>query len=80
MILINIILSGITSMHRHYYILSLNYCKNNFTMLFFQGGGGGISHLTKYEEGKTSYVVESPKKVPHIAKRPPLGEKGSPKD
>ena len=40
MILIGIELYCITSIHRHYYILPLNYCKNNTAMLFLQWGGG----------------------------------------
>ena len=83
MILISIMLSGITSIHRYYYILPLNYCKIFCNVVFSRGEGGlGILHLTKYQEGKFLYRVESLKKgfshEENISKRPPLGEKGSP--
>ena len=38
--IINIILYGITFIYRHFYILPLYYCKNNFAMLFLQWGRG----------------------------------------
>ena len=67
MILISIILSGITSMHRHYYILPLNYCKNIMTMLFFkEGGGDGAPY--QISGGEIFAQRASPKKAPDIKK------------
>ena len=61
MILISIILSGITSMHHHYYILPLNYCKNIFTMLFFQWGDVAPYQISGRE---ISYEMARPKRPP----------------
>ena len=35
--------------------------------------GGGMSHLTKYQEGKFSYEVASPKEAPHTKKKKQKG-------
>ena len=37
----SIMLYGITSIYRYYFILPLNYCKNNSAMLLLQCGRGG---------------------------------------
>ena len=84
MILISVILSGITSMHRHYYILPFNYCKNIFTLLFFSRGGGGDVAPCQISKRKISVRGSKPKKdfshEDKNGKKPPPGEKGFPKD
>ena len=82
MILINIILSIITSMHRHYYILPLNNGKNMFTMLFYKGRG----NVAPYQISGGDIFIRGgkPKRdPPHEEKKrknAPLGEKAPPKD
>ena len=80
MILISITLSGITSMHRHYCILSLNYCKIIFTICFFFKWGDVAPY--QISGGEIFVRGGKPKKGPphdgKIAKTPPLGEKGFP--
>ena len=71
MILINIILSIITSMHRHYYILPLNNGKNMFTMLFYKGRGNVAPY--QISGGEFSYEVASPKETPHTKKKKEKG-------
>ena len=82
MILISIILSCITSMHRQYYILPLNYCKNMFTMLFYKGGGGDVAPY-QISGGEIFVQGGKPKRPPtqrKTAKRPHLVKKALPRD
>ena len=62
MIPIIIILPRITSMHRYNYILNRLIIAKTFLQCYFCKEG--MSHVTKYQEGKCSYWVASPKKTP----------------
>ena len=84
MIIISILLSGITYISIAIIIYFRLIIAKTFLQCVFSRGGG-MSHLTKYQEGKFSFRVASPKKTSRsheekITKRPPLGEKGSPMD
>ena len=86
MILISLILSGITSTYRHYYILLLIIAKTFLQCCFLREKE--CRTLLNIRRGKFSHGVASPKKAPpppplheeKIAKRLPLGEKAPPKD